>query len=150
MREKDGAPRLIEALQSHIWNHMIRKKSSCSTGTSTIPVVPKIENIQLSTETAKTVFTGVSDSSSDTMSPLIVGNNPEEKSEDGNKFRDKSDPFDNFASLIEEARRCRENAIAGNVPDLERKAQAEKTALKLAEMFFMGEDDSDGDDDEET
>ena len=54
--------------------------------------------------------------------------------------------MNNYSNIVEEARRLREDAMAGTITDEERRNKAAEFALKFAQMMNFDEESSDDDD----
>lgn len=191
-REKEGLPRLMEALQSTMWSCMTKKMlisptpagqsvttigtSSMSTttltsastlttgeGEGTVESVFQVEAslIKGDNDNADTAVDGPSTSKTQTTSS---NNNTVESSatitttatttaasgeSTSSTCTEHGEDVEDFSDLMDQARRLRDRAAAGNMSDEDRRRQAEEMALKLAKLMNLCDDDDDDTDDEE-
>jgi len=159
-REKDGLPRLMEALHTNMWTTMERldpnaQKSASETESSSVPET--IFSMPLLPQKKDT-----SNTSSSAPSSVSVGDGKETSGNSNSGDEEKIDltykgllddvdeddkVWDNFTNTLEAAKQLREQAVEGNLSDDVRRRRAADLAMQMCAMMDMGEDDSDEDSD---
>jgi hypothetical protein len=158
-REKEGLPRLIEALHSNMWSTMVRKD----------PNVQKLPSSSVFTRVEATVaredrcpvpavgtgpHSGLGDITA-SVSPSATASGPNtslavkptDANVDINGDDDEEDKelMGKFEEIIGQARQYRQQAAEGTVSDEERLSRAEHVARALAAMLNITDDDDDED-----
>ena len=131
-REKEGLPRLIEALECNIW-------SSSERILPTINITTQNTNIEMAESKEETNETKEIEVKPINQPSLPTNNDLDDDEED--------DILNNFSTIIDEVRKAREEAMKGEISDYERRKRAEDMAMKFSQML-LGDDDEDDDDDE--
>jgi len=147
-REKDGLPRVVEALSSHMWRSMQRKggdglASSSAAQASGTAASPSVAGQPSSPQSAAPVAAPAAvaqddkgDSNANPFLAELLASNKEEKDEEASLF-----------SMVDQAKALRAAVDAGTVSDEQRKAQAEAIATRFAAMLDMQGSSDDDDDD---
>ena len=159
-REKEGLPRLIEALHSTMWSTMVRRDQPAT-------VFARAEAVAAS---ATVAATGPASSSASFSSSLFAAEKTDNAaaavdaplnvrvvaSADAITIEEEEEEPDDEDALmaqleevIGQAREYRQQAVDGAVPDEERLRRAEHVARALATMLHLDDDDNDDDDDDE-
>ena len=155
-REKEGLPRLIEALHSNMWSTMIRKDpkvqklSSSSVFTrveATVScedrgAVPSTFNNDVGDSAAPELPTSTIHSPS---TSLTVKPNDSNVDINGDDDEEDKELMGKFEEIIGQARQYRQQAAEGTVSDEERLSRAEHVARALAAMLNINDDDDDED-----
>ena len=139
-REKDGLPRVVEALQSNMWSSMQRKESKDDQlkgaappkvvlSSAANPALPAAPEQKPSSENLS-----VADILSSAGCPAAEEVSQEERM------------LESFAGLVADARRQREEVLAGNVSDQLRRDRAAAFAMQFSKML----DGDDNEDDDES
>ena len=78
--------------------------------------------------------------------PVVFANIPEFSEPTASTYSSTEDEImNNYSNIIDEARRLREDAMAGTITDEERRNKAAEFALKFAQMMNFDEESSDDD-----
>jgi len=152
-REKEGFPRLIEALESTMWSSMQRKdRSSLSISSSSITTTTTATTDNLIIEET---FTNETEQNTKKEYKIHMDSNDKfvlevDNTNDVDDDDNDEDVFyKNFSEVIEKAKDVRAQVLAGNISDQERRENAAKIALQLAKMIELdGDDDDDYDNDD--
>lgn len=135
-REKEGLPRLVEALQANMWAGMQRKESAASQSApaDTLPApVPAPAPDLTSAAPAPPLAPTASAVSASTASPAPAA-------ADAAGLSDEERLLEGFSDMIANARAMRESAVAGKLSDEERRERAAAFALQFSAMLSEGDD----------
>jgi len=171
-REKEGLPRLVEALHSTMWSSMVRKDkptttvfaraeaAAATTATATAMAAPAPAPVPATapatastTKTATSSAVKITDPAQGSAAPaarvLTVTSADSITLEQVDEEDDDPDGEDAMLAQLEEvisqAREYRQQAVDGAVPDEERLRRAEHVARALAAMLHLDDDDDDDD-----
>jgi hypothetical protein len=157
-REKDGLPRLMEAIQSTMWTclkkkniHAVHVQEQASSSSS-----DKGENVfqfgEASTKTTVAVerdaarrqiaLEALDNATTGSVRPTNVAST---SGEVGHENVGEDHDVEDFSDIMEKAKRLRDEATAGNMSDDERRRKAAEMALQLAKMMNLDDDDYDDD-----
>ena len=159
-REKEGLPRLVEALSSHMWSSAVNKSQPRKGGaggasySSTQPA-PTVGEVgpEVATATAAAAAAATAENK-DKKEKGEVKPTAAESSESGNPFlpadpsleEDANDPDTAVFTLLNQARSVREAVEKGNMSDSDRRDAAAQMAMRFASMMnLQGESGSDSD-----
>jgi hypothetical protein len=137
-RDKNGLPRVMEALQSVIWSSM---KKVSKLKSATVESAVTIDNSSFPPPPPQLNETVVITEAAEESHYLLLKENGEQVD---NTENEDEKLLDTFASALEHAHIIRDQAIRGEISDQERRDNAAALAMKLMEMMGM-DDDSDGD-----
>ena len=140
-REKEGLPRLIEALQSRRWDSMVLKgrESEKNDYECQVNSISRNDIVNDANEISDiNISTANNSNVEDDSSSKIEGDSIDILDVDKALLttHDSKDTlvFDGMSRLIEEAKAMHQNARIGNISDSERKEKASDMALKFMEM----------------
>jgi hypothetical protein len=164
-REKEGLPRVVEALGSHMWRSGERPREG-------VKGTPRLQGATVASElVAATSTTGAGAGGGQSASAFVSEHShsptpaADVKKEDENPFLPLGAPGQGDASsdrngngggdaedseqavfdIIHQARALREAVSSGKVSDEERRARAEQMALRFAAMIDLAGEESDSD-----
>jgi hypothetical protein len=150
-REKDGLPRVLEALGSHMWGSAEKKPTPSIGAYSAAQPAPTAAELGLGVSAApvsevpqaSTVFR--QNNAAPIHTSTTNDNNPFMTAEMAALAEEvQDDPDTAVFTMLEQARALREASTNGQLNDDERREQAAKMAMRMAAMFDLGEDsDSD-------
>jgi len=150
-RDKDGLPRVVEALSSHMWRSMRRKEGhGLASSAAQVPALASepleapAQSTHSSAPAAATVPAGATTSKEDDSSgnPFLA----ELLASNANTNTDEKDDEASLFSMVDQAKALRAAVEAGTVSDDQRKAQAEAIAMRFMSMLDMGDDSGDDSD----
>lgn len=141
-REKENFARVIEAMEGTIWSSAIKhpkpsrnvtNSSQVNTATTSCPTNTTDKDQETELKQAKPT------TKAEKLQPL---------EQQQLLPKEEEEIFDNLESVLQEAKKIRENSKEGVLSDDERRQKASDTAFKLMNLLNIMEDDSDdGDDD---
>ena len=151
-REKDGLPRVVEALSSHMWRSMQSKGGNGVASKNSVQTSIAPDSITAAdTSAAPTpvaVGTAERQLSAVTPAPTAPAESNPFLAELNTANTDEKDEEASLFSMVDQAKALRAAVDAGSVSDEQRKTQAESIALRFAAMLDMqGGDDEDDDSD---
>jgi len=143
-REKEGFPRLIEALEATMWSSL-QMKDKVITTTSSIT-----SEILISEQTSTIKEEQIISSEEKTNKEYKIHMDSNDKLilEVEDDIDEEDVFYKNFSDVIEKAKDIRAQVLSGNLSDKERRDNAAAIALQLAKMIDLNDDDDDDDDDD--
>mmetsp|Transcript_11182 Transcript_11182/g.17026 ORF Transcript_11182/g.17026 Transcript_11182/m.17026 type:complete len:324 (+) Transcript_11182:34-1005(+) len=161
LREKEGLPRLMEALNSNMWRSMKKKTSGVAQVDKTVFRMPAVETPSEKPDDTRTEKEDCKPNRNHEASASAVESqegcaSAAAEKESGPDFmdiiqgtipmnnEDKDDKmWNDFSNVISQARQMREQAVKGNISDEDRRAKAAELAMQFCAM--MDFDDSSDD-----
>ena len=155
-REKEGLPRLIEAIEATNWSSVAKKNNDTRTSaTANVSLLTHVSTDLISSsltcspqrQPVVTAHMNTSNDTTDESKPVVFANIPELSEPAASTYSGAEDEImTTYSNIVEEARRLREDVMAGTVSDEERRNKAAECALKFAQMMNFDEESSDDDD----
>lgn len=134
-REKDGLPRIIEALEANMWVSMEKKGASAAAALP--PAVPAASPDGEAAPSTLPPAPAVNDDDLDLDSEGLL------PAKGGDAQDEEEALLDKFSDLVSHARQCRESAVAGQLSDAERRDKAAAFALQFSAMLDEADDEDD-------
>jgi hypothetical protein len=139
-REKEGLPRVIEALQANMWSSMYRKDqyetSSDSDGTTIKVTAPPLKPSIEATSPAQVELPPPPRCEQDVN---LIG----ETLFANEQLSNEELMLENFSDMIDKAKALRESVMSGKLTDEERRERAAAFAMQFATMLDEEESESD-------
>jgi len=137
-REKDGLPRVVEALQANMWSSMLRKESKDGHLKGAVP--PTVLSSPSSPAPPATTSEKPNSENQSIVDILSsAGPAAEELSQEERML-------ECFAGLVADARAQRDAVLAGNISDQQRRDRAAAFAMQFSKMLDDGEDEDEDED----
>jgi len=144
-REKEGFPRLIEALEATMWSSLQMKDKVITTTSSITSEILISEQ----TSTIKEEQIVSSEEKTNREYKIHMDSNNKLILEVEDDIDEEDVFYKNFSDVIEKAKDIRAQVLSGNLSDKERRDNAAAIALQLAKMIDLNDDDDDDDDDDD-